>query len=208
MEYVWYASYGSNILEDRFICYIEGTRYKYNRKSEFGCLNKQLPRDSRAFTFNRGLTFTFNSLRWNGGGVAFLDKEKNDKTAYGKIYKITKEQFTHIYMQENGLNPLKDELTIDFDKLNSNKSLLAKNSWYGLILQVDEIDGLPVYTFTNPNNLDKYNCPSIEYLQTIITGIKSSRNISNTELKELFSSYNGIADSKECSELLKQIEKL
>ena len=192
MEYVWYASYGSNILEERFICYIEGSRYKHNSKSEFGCLNKDLPRDSRAFTFNRGLTFAFNSSRWNDGGVAFLDKYKNDTISYGKIYKITKEQFTHVYMQENGLNPLKDELTIDFDKLNSNESLLAKDSWYGLILLVDEIDGLPVYTFTNPNNLSKLNCPSIEYLQTIITGIKSSRNISNEELKKLFSSYKGI----------------
>lgn len=208
MEYVWYASYGSNILEERFNCYIEGSKYKHNSKSEYGCINKSLPIDSRSYIFNIGLSFAFNSYKWNGGGVAFLDKNLSNKKTFAKIYKITKEQFTHIFMQENGLNPHKDELMVDFTSLSKDKSLIVSDSWYGLILEVDEIDGLPVYTFTNPNVLNEYNCPSPEYLQTIISGIKSSRDIPNKQIIDAFKEYNGIKDNDECIDLESFINSL
>ncbi len=46
-DYVWYASYGSNLLYERFITYIEGGNCKFNGVDYPGCRDKSLPKDSR-----------------------------------------------------------------------------------------------------------------------------------------------------------------
>lgn len=144
-DYVWYACYGSNINYDRFMYYINGDiSGKYSSKN--GCTNKTRPIEERKFIFECPIYFAGKSKRW-GGGMAFLDYESSGN-AYGKIYKITMQQFKEVLAQEQ------------------------KCKLYNAILLVDYIDDLPVFTFTSEKKLNSIlNQPSDFYKQVIKEGI-------------------------------------
>ena len=86
-NYVWYACYGSNLLEERFDEYIMRTT------------SKEDPVASESITLNYPLYFAKNSTRWNYEGVAFLDVTSKGET-FGWKYLITKEQFREIQRME------------------------------------------------------------------------------------------------------------
>ena len=44
MGLVWYACYGSNLLKERFLCYIRGGRPIGAQRTFYGCKNKKEPK--------------------------------------------------------------------------------------------------------------------------------------------------------------------
>src|SRR3954449_2685541 len=72
MDYVWYASYGSNINTDRFLCYIKGGKPEGSSKVETGCKDPSLPIASSTFTMNFPLYFAKEAAKWESKGVAFI----------------------------------------------------------------------------------------------------------------------------------------
>lgn len=48
---IWYACYSSNILEERFICYIKGGQPKGVQTKYEGCTDKTLPTDNEDFIY-------------------------------------------------------------------------------------------------------------------------------------------------------------
>lgn len=130
-NYVWYACYGSNINSERFMEYINK------------CEDKTPPAESRPYMLCNNVFFAKTSVRW-GGGKAFLDDSGIGK-AYGKIYKITKEQFETV------------------------KNLEGKD--YTKKLYLGECDGCSVYTFTDENPDMEINMPSAEYFEVIYKGL-------------------------------------
>ena len=42
-ETVWYVGYGSNLLRERFICYITGGQFRLGGSHTNGCKDKTLP---------------------------------------------------------------------------------------------------------------------------------------------------------------------
>lgn len=145
-EYVWYACYGSNINYKRFMYYINGDESeKYSTNG--GCTDKSKPIEERKYIFNCPIYFAGNSKRWNGGGFAFLDYEHTGKS-YGKIYKLRMGQFKGVLEQEQ------------------------RCKLYDVILLVDFVEGLPVFTFTAQHKL--YNIlqdPGREYTKVIEEGL-------------------------------------
>lgn len=136
MKYIWYACYGSNINRSRFIDYIEG------------CTDTTPPVDDRPFEFDHPVFFAGKSFRWGGKGKAFLDIEKNGH-AFGRIYKITREQYDEVKRKEG--------------------------SDYQRMVDLGELDGIPVVSFTNGNNpVPRRAVPSLEYLDTILDGLKET----------------------------------
>ena len=114
---VWYASYGSNLLYSRFMCYIKGGTPEGSTKLCPGCSDKTPPQDRRQKTIQHELYFAKNSPSWKGKGVAFIKSHKDDNTkTRGRMYLITKEQFTQVVRQENGRTPNYSRITIDFEK--------------------------------------------------------------------------------------------
>lgn len=130
-DYVWYGAYGSNIDEERFLCYIEGGTFSVNGKSYSGCDDKNRWIDE-TFVLYPGDVYSANhSPSWNGNGVAFYDEKGGFDALKGfcfmKLYKIRILQLKQIQKQE-GLGPL----------------------WYGRTVIVGVHDnGVPVYTFTS-----------------------------------------------------------
>lgn len=134
-EYVWYACYGSNINFDRFMIYI-------NR-----CTDTTPPAESRPYQFGYPIYFAKKSRQWDNGGVAFLDESRSGE-ALGRIYKITKEQYEEV-------------------KINEGPN-------YRKQIDLGEIEGLPVYTFTDTQEIVHESMPSVRYFTTILEGLKDS----------------------------------
>ena len=148
---VWYASYGSNIMYDRFLCYIQGGTFYANNKQYNGCKDKTPPLSSKAVIIPYEMYFGNESSSWknNDGkktGVAFLDTLKKGATV-GRMYLITEKQFDDIWEQECKLA-----------------------DWYDKKVFLGEYEGFPVWTFTNSKGCDKEE-PSEKYLDVIRKGI-------------------------------------
>ncbi|CAN6714151.1 unnamed protein product [Malus baccata var. baccata] len=100
---IWYASFGSNLCLERFLCYIKGGQMEGMKTPFPGCADKTPPKEIVWKTFPRRLFFGRESTHtWGPGGVAFLNPESNiqDK-AYMCLYRITLEQFNDVLVQEN-----------------------------------------------------------------------------------------------------------
>ncbi len=106
-DYVWYASYGSNILRERFLRYISKTT------------SKKIPLMEREFIFDHPIYFANNSesSNWGKSGVSFLDMDQEGK-AYGWMYLITKKQFEEINKEEGkGVSWYNDDPLVGHDEL-------------------------------------------------------------------------------------------
>ena len=159
-ELIYYVSYGSNILEERFKCYIKGGICKFNNKKYSPCTNKHMPIKSKNIMIPYKMYFSNSSANWNGSSVCFLDYSKKDYS-YGKAYLITKDQFFEIQKKE-GITR------------------------YGRIIQLEDIEGYKAYTFTNENILEYKQIDSIkeEYLNVVKKGLKESFNLTEQEVMD------------------------
>lgn len=78
MKYVWYASYGSNLNRDRFLCYIKGGKPKGSEKAEIGCEDKALPIKEATYIMHYPLYFAKSAVRWQNQGVAFIGLKQDE----------------------------------------------------------------------------------------------------------------------------------
>ena len=167
-DYVWYVSYGSNMLYERFMTYIEGGSYKGSREHP-PCDDASSPLIVRRVEIPYGMYFGNYSSSWNCG-VSFLDTSNKGK-AYGVAYLITKEQIEHVCRRENAGSKPED---------NPN--------WYNEIIDLGEMDGFRIKTLTNSTIRDYYE-PSEDYLNTLRDGLEE--NYPEMSDKEIEDYLNG-----------------
>lgn len=134
-NYIWYACYGSNINRARFMRYINN------------CSDTTPPVGDRPFELPYSIYFAASSVRWENKAVAFLDDTKAGY-ALGRIYKITREQYEEVKLQEG-----------------------AK---YTRKVDLGEVEGLPVYTFTDVAVRSDRGEPSEAYFRTILEGLQET----------------------------------
>jgi hypothetical protein len=84
MAYVWYVGYGSNVHEQRFLCYIRGGTPRFGKKHSKGCTDKTPPVEKKAITISYPLYFALpdkntKTSNWGAGGVAFIDPQEAKK---------------------------------------------------------------------------------------------------------------------------------
>lgn len=189
---IWYACYGSNIMEERFMCYIQGGTPAGAVKNFQGCSDKTKPKDSKPFIINREMYFAKEAETWNGGGICFL-KANRDETieTLGRTYLINSSQFKDLVRQELKFD---GEIEIDFEELKNKGHYDCMTSGrYGHLIYLGDIEGKPVVTFTSEDYLeDEINQPSEAYISTIIKGIKEVHDLSNPEIFEYFRTKTGI----------------
>lgn len=148
-DFVWYASYGSNLIYERFIVYIKGGKCKFNEVDYSGCRNKSLPKDTRPITIPYKMYYGNESSPWGNGGIAFLDTQSRGQTL-GRMYLITEEQFEDISRQEG-----------------------REENWYNQSLSLGEYNGVEIVTITN-KNIRPYANPSDNYLEVLRAGLKET----------------------------------
>jgi hypothetical protein len=183
VDKVWYASYGSNLLEKRFSCYIAGGTPEGAQREYEGCTDRTLPQESKPIIINAELYFARQSKTWHGGGVAFIKPtESPDVKTLGRMYLITAEQFSEVVKQEIRL---KEDLILDLEELEEKGSLLLnEESWYNKLLFLGREDGYPIFTFTNKDYLkDEINPPHETYFKTISAGLKETYGMTDVEIE-------------------------
>lgn len=153
-DYVWYVSYGSNMLYDRFLCYIKGGQFEGSGSYRMPCEDTSSPVERRAVEIPYSMYFGNHSGSWEGCGVSFLDTTKEGH-ALGVAYLITREQFEHVAAEENG------------------GRTPGYGNWYEDIRVIGEMDGYELVTVTN-DELRPYNEPCEEYLNTLKRGIREN----------------------------------
>lgn len=202
---VWYACYGSNLLEERFRCYISGGQPKGANRLYPGCTNKTFPTHTKPLTINREMYFAKISKTWNGGGAAFIRSEVNkDVKTLGRMYHITRQQFIDLVQQEI---KFEGNFNIDLEKVIEEGSLNMRNdSWYGQIIYLGDDQGHPIFTFTNEEYLENdINAPNEHYLKIIIEGLKQTYKLAPSEIQKYLENKTGIKDTfieKELPELI------
>lgn len=157
-DIVWYAGYGSNLSEERFLCYIKSGYCIENGKWYDGCSNPTLvsEKDDRAW-FPGQMYFGNTSGSWNNKGVAFYDPNAAGRT-FMRMYKVTREQLMEIQDKEG---------------LSAN--------WYGRIYALGiHTDGTPIYTMTSEAR-HSFNAPDNTYQNLILKALVEENGFTETE---------------------------
>lgn len=204
LDYVWYASYGSNLNEERFLCYVKGGQPVGSQDTEPGCRDHTLPVDNKPILIPYPLYFSGDSQRW-GGGAAFVghQQEENNPTL-GRMYLITSEQFIDVVSQENqGL-----EVDVDLNEVQALGSKQVFDSRYGTIICLGTETEVPIFTFTaNDDQKDmEWSAPSAAYLGTIITGLIDTYSHTNEQLVQYLMDKPSVQDKWTHEELNLLIE--
>ena len=155
-ENIWYACYGSNLSEKRFLCYLEGGTCELNDKTYSGCSDKSYFKETAYITVNGEMYFGNSSSSWNGNGVAFFDPE-TDGTTNMKLYQINYSQL------------------MDLQRMEGKSA-----NWYGRICCIGIKDDLPVYTLTSEKRRPK-NLPDEKYFSLIAAELKEQFSLSDRE---------------------------
>ena len=207
-NYVWYASYGSNLLQERFSCYISGGTPRGAHRTYPGCTDTSAPIASKKIKINAELYFARRSKTWSGGGAAFLKPElDNNANTFGRMHLITVEQFIELVKQEIRLE---GELSIDFNKAVKETilDLNRPDSWYNKLLFLGTEEGHPIFTFTNMEFLTKeINPPNEHYLKIIIEGLKEAHDLSPSEIEDYLRVKKGISGTEVEGQLQGLIEQ-
>lgn len=192
-SYVWYVGYGSNLSEQRFLCYIVGGRPTYGQKCHKGCTDRSLPRDQKPYKIPHVLYFALppgyrETENWGCGGVAFIDprqmEEKNEKNyTLGRAWLITREQYGEVRRQEGP-------------------------RWYGKEIILDDTGSILFYTITNENYLNNILLPSEGYIKTVMLGLKETFSLSDQKVVDYLIDKEGIRDRINRTQLNHLVETL
>ncbi len=190
-SYVWYVSYGSNMLRSRFYCYIQGGIPKGSVKYHTGCRDKSFPLKEKNIIIHRELYFAKGQSSWGRGGVAFIKPELDDNICtYGKMYLITKEQFEDVVRQENDLS---GDLNLNMDAIIEMKYMKVFNdAWYDQINFIGFDENWPVFTFTHHSFLNRELCPpNHNYINCLRDGLMEAYRFTDEEALYYLKSHGG-----------------
>ncbi|TQE01582.1 hypothetical protein C1H46_012812 [Malus baccata] len=192
---IWYASFGSNLCLERFLCYIKGGQMAGMKTPFPGCADKTPPKEIVWKTFPRRLFFGRESTHtWGPGGVAFLNPESNiqDK-AYMCLYRITLEQFNDVLVQENVVSFQVNSPLFDLTGLDSvtreephSQQVHLKECWYSNVVYLGKEHDIPILTMTcTKSEMDGYKsgelplcAPAKNYVNTIARGLVEGKQLS------------------------------
>jgi hypothetical protein len=170
---IWYASYGSNLARDRFLCYLRGGRPPGATRTYPGARNPSPPADDRGLSLPGEMFFAWDSPTW-GGGIAFYDATAPGATL-ARAYLVTDQQFADVAAQEMHREPGED---LDLGTVLSRSRHDLGPGRYESLHLVGELDGHPVLTFTAPDPvLLQRNPPAEPYLLMIARGLSETHGL-------------------------------
>lgn len=196
-DLVWYVSYGSNMSERRFRCYIQGGRLSGMSRTYPGCRDRREPAASCAMWLEGQVYFALESEVW-GGGMAFLDPSGPGLSA-GRGYLVSPQQISDVLAQEMHCEP--GSRQVDVGEVRRSGSVTLGGGRYETALHVGGKDGYPALTFTAPGRIEPTQEPSSRYLAMLAEGLKESHGFSRERAARYLAELPG-ARSIGCSRIL------
>lgn len=146
---VWYAGYGSNLLPNRFLCYLQGGRVEGMARVNPGARNRAAFDDHEVGMIPGQLRFAGSFTSWakEGGrsGAAMLEPGATCATeVHAVAYRITVEQLVDVLLQECGFDPR------DLDSLDVRYAVQRQVLQH--LQDLDEVDELrgPMFPEVRP----------------------------------------------------------
>ncbi|MEN5231567.1 hypothetical protein [Sphingobacterium faecium] len=201
---VWYACYGSNLLEEHFLCYIKGGQPAGAKTVYGGCLDKTIPSENEDMYINSELYFARASKNWDNGGVAFIRTTFSPTVStMGRIYLITKGQLIDIVKQET--NTVLG-LELDFTKaIQDGSHIFKEKSGYGNLLYIGQQKDYPIFTLTDESDNQMQTKPSADYLKAMCQGIKQTHGFDDLTILDYLKNKRGIIGNYTDEELMQII---
>jgi len=186
---VWYVSYGSNLLAERFAVYLEGGAPPGRTQVQAGARDASRWQDDRPVMVPHRLFFAGESRWWDGGGVAFVDPAPGEALTRGRAYLVTAEQFQDVLAQESG-RAVGSE--VDWAPAVADGSVRLGDNGYDLVIHLGDADGWPMVTFTTPRPPAEHqlNAPGVSYRSTITQGLAQSHGLSGAQADEYLSRWS------------------
>jgi hypothetical protein len=182
---VWYVSYGSNMWSTRLACYLEGGTPPGGDRANPGARDRTPPVRSATIDLPGTLYFAGDSRQW-GGGVAFYDHLTPGFTA-ARAYLVTADQFADIAAQEMYREPAPEDplVGVVLRPLPEGRHT-AGPGVYETLIDVGELDGHPLLTFTAPHGADEaeHAAPSLAYRAALAHGLRESRDWSEQHIAQ------------------------
>jgi hypothetical protein len=207
-DLLWYASYASNIHNDRFLCYLQGGTPPGATRANTPCIDPSPPRDSRILDIPHSLYFAGESLLWSGG-IAFINPHADGATTKARAYLITWEQFCHIANQENWCHDEPVMLPSLADVLTNGYTFPAigphEKSYYARVVHCGTLDGYAVLTLAPKVRHSASAKPSLPYLRTIGAGIRGAYGMTPAQVALYLIDLEGVQGNYTYDELLPTI---
>jgi len=203
---IWYASYGSNLLRERFMRYILGGTAPGATFSQIGCSDHSPPQCDCKLSIPHRLYFALNFEGWENLGVAFVSKRRDPNVrTLGRMYLISSRQFKEIVVQENARSTFELLDTIDLQTTVTEGFSTIPGSHYDRLIYLGQRDGSPIFTFTA--NWDegsvKLTRPGPKYLAVLSEGLREAYAMSDEAIADYFTDAEGIAGCIPREELLR-----
>ena len=196
-DQVWYACFGSNLLQECFLSYIQGGRAPGATLDRVGCTDINPPAHNRGILILHPLYFAAESPQWGNKGVAFLGTVREDEAkTLGRMYLISRQQFMEVVLQENRHRDLEDKSGIDLDGAIQAGWSRNRLGLYDTVLFLGEEEGHPIFTLTASWTLEQapINSPSPSYLRVIAQGLKEAYRLSDEGIVEYLREAPGVFD--------------
>ncbi|XP_028797957.1 histone deacetylase 5 isoform X2 [Neltuma alba] len=195
--FIWYASYGLNMWQSRFLCYIAGGKVEGMQMQCSGAMDTKPPREILWKTFPCRLFFgRDSSYTWGPGALALLNPEtSNEDNTYMCLYKISLEQLNDLLLLENGRSqnigsPLFDATALNVTTSKEFDSLeVIEGAWYGNVVYLGKEQNIPILTVTcSLSNIESFKsgrlplrAPNKAYANTLIRGLVEGGQLSEAE---------------------------
>ncbi|MFC3690094.1 histone deacetylase [Aquipuribacter hungaricus] len=147
-SHVWYVSYGSNLLRERFEVYLLGGTVAGLDRTYPGGPGTAPASAERPVVLPGRLRFGHDAPQWGGGGVAFWDPDGHGPGVLARAWRVTLRQYLEVVHLENGGTA---RLAAPWpDRVLADGGAVLDEGWYGRLVVVGALDGEPALTFTAP----------------------------------------------------------
>jgi hypothetical protein len=189
VESLWYVAYGSNLLLDRFRCYLAGGRPAGGNRTYPGCRDRSDPRAMVAIQIPGAIYFAGRSRMWDGG-MAFYDT-RSDGVVPVRAYLITVAQFSDVAAQEMRRAPGVD---LDVRGIGPNGYHVLGSGLYETVVSLGPLEGLPMMAITAGERTDQtLTPPSRPYLRSIVMGLREAHGWSAARIGAYLAGAPGAA---------------
>jgi succinyl-diaminopimelate desuccinylase len=190
--YVWYATYGSGLSKENFMCMIRGGTLEGSTRTYDGCIDKSAPLRDTFMYLPYALYFSGECVAWGGGHVCVMPEPSPGAHTIARAYLVTIQQFEQLAGQQNQRS-IATRLPIKEAMQKGHATMYNGESDYDELVYCGERDGYPIFTVTATKAHMPYVAPSEAYAKLLLKGLSENAQLSKADAVEYLYSTPGVA---------------